>query len=454
MTKQKIFENLIAMRAENEKNSAICERAVSVEDYSHLVIKGSDGDIWTDAFQTAINENSHIFIPSSQSPYIIDKTLLVPSNRFIEAEKGAVIRQAKGVTTLLVRNANNENGTKTPESFKAPDRNIRISGGRWEESRDSRAGYGQSGKYDENRSFYGVSACMFFNNICGLTLENMTFSHAGGFSIQLGNLKNVCVENITFDSCFADGVHVNGNIENILIRNISGCVGDDLVAFNMYDWQDSSVDFGPIKCAWCENVASSENSIYKSFRILPGIYYYEDGKSVDCSLSDAVFKGIRGVKTVKLYFQTPAYDITAEREPGDCGSADNIYFEDISLDLDEPCDKFPVYTSSDPVLGSIAGFEIGANIKDIYFENIKMTLHREKYPMSFFACAGPKSCRIENLEIFDPEISCTVKNIHLKDVFVNGETENLSEYIHEIDFADYYGDGKAVGKGIIENITL
>ncbi len=294
---------------------------------------------------------------------------------------------------------------------------------------------------------------MFFNNIKGLTLENMTFSHAGGFSIQLGNLKNVVVRNIEFINGFRDGVHVNGNTENIFIKDIRGQVGDDLVAFNMYDWQNSSVDFGPIKTAWCENVVSDSESQYKSFRILPGTYRYDDGTSVDCSIHDAVIKNISGIKTVKLYFQTPRYELDARREEGDTGSADNLYFENIRIDLTEPVDKLKPYMGSDPITGSIAGFEIGANIGNIYFENVDVTLYREKFPMSYFICVGPKSVRMGNLELFDPEISCRVENIHLKNVSVNGgNTEDSKKYIHEITFDDIYGDGRAVGNGTVCSI--
>lgn len=35
---------------------------------------------------------------------------------------------------------------------------------------------------------------------------------------------------------------INGNTMNLLCRDIKGQVGDDLVALNACDWQDSSVD--------------------------------------------------------------------------------------------------------------------------------------------------------------------------------------------------------------------
>ena len=450
MTKEQIFEKLISMKQNNIDCSQKDKDGVLLIDYSHLVKTDENGlSIWTEAFQRAIDENSSIIIPASDTPYYIDKTITVPSDRYIDAT-GAVIRLCEGVKTLLLRNRNNENGTYERETFSSPDKNIYITGGIWEESLGSKGGYGSSGMYDEERSYFGVSTCMFFNNSENVTLENLTFSHAGGFSVQIGNCKNVVLENIEFKKCFADGLHINGNTENIYINNVRGQVGDDLVAFNMYDWQNSSVDFGPIKTVWCENLELSPDSRYKALRILPGIYTYADGSSVDCSLCDAVIKSVKGIKNFKLYFQTQKYNINEAREAGDTGSGDNIYFEDIAVDLDEPVDKLREYLESDPVTGSIAAFEVGANIGNLYFENINVTLHKEKFPMSFFLTVGPKSARKGEYELFNPEINSMVENLYLKDVFVNGE--DASDYIRQIEFDDIYKDGTATGKGVIKNI--
>ena len=456
MTKDEIFKKLISMRQCVYSNSKKEVEGVSVTMYSSFVRTDNEGiRIWSDAFQAAINENECIVIPASDEPYYIDKTITVPSNRCIEALDGAVIRLKKGTKTLLLRNENNEDGTHIRETFQTPDTNICIIGGRWEEEFDVRAGYGQSGMYDAERSYYGVSTCMFFNNAKNLILKNLVFSCTGGFAIQMGNAKNIVIEDIKFEKCFADGLHINGNTENVFIKNVRGQVGDDLVALNMYDWQNSSVNFGPIKTVWCEALELDAESKYKALRIEPGTYYYDDGSAVNCSLNDAVFRDVKGINTFKLYFQTPRYNVDEEREPGDTGTGDNIFFENITINLNEPIDKLKDYVESNPITGSIACFEVGANIGNLFFENINVTLHRDKYPMSFFLCVGPKSIRDGKMEIFDPEINSTVENVYLKNISVNlGNTENAKEYIHQIRFDDIYGDGTSTGRGIIKNIIL
>lgn len=78
-----------------------------------------------------------------------------------------------------------------------------------------------------------------------------------------------------------------------------------------------------------------------------------------------MIRNVKGINTYKFYFQTPRYqlgDAPAAGEPGNCG---NLYFENIEIGSVEPVDKLPEYLESDSVKGSIAGFELGANIESI-----------------------------------------------------------------------------------------
>ena len=440
MTFGEIRERAAHMRAQNLAAAARLTDRVSAEDYRAQVRLARQGgetiEIWTDAFNRALREHEVLVIPAREEPYYIDASIIMPSNRRIEAE-GARIRAVDGMDVLMLRSEHVRDGSRAPIAEGDADENISILGGRWEEPRTERAGYGRSGRIDEARSMHGVSTCMLFNNLSGLTLQHVTFSHCGAFAVQAGNLKNGVFEDVTFEHCFADGLHLNGNTDTVWIRDVRGYVGDDLVALNMYDWQDSSVNFGPTKTVWCENLTLSPESPYKALRIEPGVYYYDDGTSVDCSLHDAVFKNVRGVNTFKLYYQTPAYLVSESPERGGVGSGGDLYFEDIEIDLAAPIDRLPDYVNSDPVTGSFAAFELGSNLESLTLRNVRVRLHRDRYPMSFLVCAGPKSCRVGEKEIFDPYLSSETKRLVLEDITIDGEhPEDVASYVREIAFDD------------------
>ena len=445
---KKNIEDLLqnVAKTNQEMQDFLCDTA-SLTDYEPR------GEIWTEALQRALNEHEIVIIPANKAPYLIDGSITIPSNRRIIAKDGATIRLVQGTRVLMLRNESTADGTYAP--VNAPrDYNISIEGGLWEDWCPYRMGYGNSGMYDSKRSFFGVSTLMLFNNLNNLTLKNMTFKNCGGFAVQLGDISQVIIENITFVECYADGIHVNGNTESIHIKNVRGEVGDDLVALNMFDWQDSSINFGPCNNVICEDLELSKSSNYKALRIEPGIYTYKSGEQVDCALTNAIIRRVVGIKTFKLYCQTPPYAPEIGPEPADVGSGDNIFFEDISVDLDAPIDPLDEYLNSHPVKGTIAAFELGLNAKNIYFKNIDVTLHKENYPFSYFICIGPKSVRFKDgREVFDPYFSSTVQNVHLEGITVNGEKpKDISPYVKEIVFDKLYEDIPSSGKGKINNI--
>lgn len=456
MAKKKIYDKLTRTEISLKGILPAEEEYVDIHEYSGYIRINSQGqEIWTDAIQAALREQKAIYIPKKDEPYYMDGSVIIPSGRHIRADENAVIRQLEGIKVLMFRNEHTVDGTDCPPDGKDRDSDISITGGRWEESWTFRAGYGKSGMYDENRSFYGVSTCMLFNNIESLSLRNMTFAHTAGFAVQAGEMTNAIFENITFESCYADGLHINGNSENLIIRNIAGEAGDDLVALNMYDWPNSTVNFGPVRTVLCENLRLAPESSYKALRIAPGMHYYADGSCIDCRAEDFIIKNVSGIRTFKIYLQTPPYQIGEEPKREMVGSGDNLFFEDITIDLKLPVDKFEEYLTSHRIRGAFAGFEIGANIGNISFENINIRLYREKYPMSFLACVGPKSIRTEKgMEIFDPYVDCKVKKVYAENITVNGEqVRNIRPYLHEIIFEDVYGDGLATGRGVFEEIV-
>ncbi len=445
--------------------------AVSLLDYKDLCVPASHGNrtvsSWSDALETALQEHDHIYIPASTEPYFFHRTVVIPSCRYLECDPDATLALTYPAKTVLFRNAHIVDGTHIPEDAQdiPRDHDIYLTGGRFVDPHLSRAGYGSSGMLDPEgytSRFHGVSTMLFFNHTDRLYIARATFVHCAAFAVQCGDIVDAAFCDIAFEGCFADGIHIGGNCRNLCIRAIRGTVGDDLVALNLYDWQNSSVNFGPMDSVWCENLRQSPESPYKAMRIEPGIYRYDDGSTVDCALTNAVIENVRGVRTFKLYFQTPRYFVKREEpESGVPGSGDWLYFRDIDVDLSTPIDRLPDYENSDPTTGTIAAFEVGANIGHMTLADIRLTLHRDKYPYSYLIAVGPKSVRLdrgtpEESEIFDPQITCTVRELTLQNIEINGERlllSSIAPYIREIRFDDVYNDATATGHGEIESVT-
>ena len=450
-TKEEIRRSLSVMRERNLRLSTVLSKSASVFDYASLVRINKHGySVWTAAFQKAIDENEIIVIP--ESTYYVDETLVIPSNRKIIAN-GAHIKKVPEMNTLLLRNEHLRDGSFFKIDGSDADENIFIQGGIWEDT--GREWTFHHGLYDKENSMVGVSACMCFTNIRALTVSDVKIIRAGGFGIQVGNLTDGIIENVTFEKTVADGVHINGNVKNVIVKNVSGSVGDDIVALNMYDWFASSVCFGPIENVICENITLSEDGRYKAIRILPGKYFYKDGTKSDCYIKDVIIKSVRGVNTFKFYFQTPPYKIGDNPEPGESGHGDNLFIEDVELDLYKPIDGFSEYLEGDTVLGTFAAFEFGSCFGRVELSDIKLKLYKDKFPTSYIAAIGPKSIRRDGKEIFDPYINSSVDELVLKNVCVNGETlnsENCEKYIKEITFKNLYGECGGTYRGEFKRI--
>ena len=457
--KREIYQTAAAMKKHVADKTASLQDAVTLSTYSHLTKKTAEGTVWTRALQTALREHKTVIIEPSDEVYFIDGTVTIPSDRRIEAV-GATVRLTADCELLMLRNEHTRDGTHMPIDRTDKDSNISIHGGRWEESRTKRAGYGASGRYvprledDARRPFYGVSTCMLFNHMENLMLSDMTFAHTAGFAVQIGDLTNGVFENISFESCYADGLHINGGTKNLYISDIAGEVGDDLVAFNAYDWQDSSVNFGAIETVFCQNLTLSKTSRYKAIRMESGIYRYDDGSTVDCGLFNMIVKNVQGIRTFKLYLQTPPYALGEEPEWSGIGAIDHIFFEDISIDLAAPIDNFGSYKAQDPIRGAFGAFELGAKIGYLSFENIDLILYPEEWRYGYLLTIGPKSVCINGKEFFDPYVSSFAETLEFENIRINGEDpERPLRFIKEIAFDDINGDGRSTGNGEIANIV-
>ncbi len=427
-------------------------KEINVKELFSLAVKPyKDGKIWSDAFSFALKNYEKIIIPEGR--YYIDRSLVVSSTTQIIADEKAEIILVKGTKTLLLRNESVIDGSNEKIPPTAPvDLSISVCGGVWGEENEERLGYGASGCYDENDSFKGVSTCFLFSGVENLTLKNLVFRSTAGFAVQLGRVNGFSIENIRFEKCFADGLHINGGVKNGLVKNLSGHTEDDLIALNAYDWDNSSINFGCIENLVVDGVHSeSGRNAHKSFRIQPGIYPYKNDEKEDCYVKNLTVKNVSGVTTFKMYLQTPAYTDLPEKDVG-VGSMENLLFENISADTSEPVDKQPNYLGGNTVTGNFATFEIGSNVKNMRLFNVSVKLDRKKYPNAYFMSVGPKTQYIEekHLELFDPYVFATAENVAYKKIYINGEEiDDLSPFIKQVEFDNLYSSKMPFGKGRI-----
>lgn len=428
----------------------------NINDYSDLLkTTYKNGFIWSDAFNTALKSGGEIYIP--KGIYYIDKPLILNSGTTVVADEKAEIILINGVKTLLLRNKNVINGTDIKIADDAPvDDDITVCGGVWAEENTERLGYGLSGCFDENDSFKGVSTCFLFSGVNNLTLKNIVFKSTAGFACQIGRINGFLIENIAFENCFADGLHVNGGVKNGVIKDLSGYTEDDLVALNAYDWDNSTINFGCIENVVVDGVKSINGaSAHKSFRIQPGVYPYKNGEKEDCYIKNLTVKNVSGVTTFKMYLQTPAYTELPEKNIG-VGRIENVFFENITADTTSPLDKQPNYLNGDRVAGNFATFEIGSNLKNMRLCNVSVRLDKQKYPCSYLITVGPKSQFIKekHLELFDPYVFATAENITYDKIFINGEEiDDLSPYIKQVEFDNLYPSALPFGKGKIISVS-
>ncbi len=443
-----------------EAAQAKLKDACSLADYARLVKVVNGTNVWTAALQAAVREHEIVRIPAAAKPYYIDATVLLPSNRRIEA-KGATVTLLPGTCVLMLRNENAPDGTLAPIPEGKRDRNIAIEGGRWEDWTRKRRGYGGTGRFDlgprKIGAHYGVSTLFYFGNCDEVSVRNVTFAHTSGFSVQAGDGARHRYEHIRFEMCYADGLHLNGNLSEVHVRDVRGCVGDDLVALNAYDWLNSSINFGPQKNILCEDLELIGGG-YPAIRIQPAKYKYADGSIVDCAISDVIFRRVKGIMTFKMYLQTPRYKIGTKPEWSAVGSGGNLFFEDIEIDLQRPIDCMGQYKDSEPLRGHFGAFEFGADLSSVHFKNIDITFHLDKYPLSHLAVVGPKSCFFPGtdgqpgLEIFDPYVSCKVGRVTVEGLKVQGTAPR--ELVRATVFKDINHDGNSSGRGIIEKLDI
>jgi hypothetical protein len=111
--KHQIMQAAFAAKARNEAEIASLTDSVSLLEYASLMREGEHGQIWTEALQAALDAHEIVVIPASEEISWIDSTVIIPSNRRIEAS-GATIRLVPEYPYIMLRNEHLGDGTYAP----------------------------------------------------------------------------------------------------------------------------------------------------------------------------------------------------------------------------------------------------------------------------------------------------------------------------------------------------
>jgi len=266
------------------------------------------GEIWTDAFQMALDERKLVSIPAREQPYYLDGPLVLRSGDSIKADPDAEIRLVPGTNTCMVRNENIVGfaDQAVPRGLQ-PDTDIVVEGGIWTTLATSKKEAngnlrGRSAKGNPVPNTHGV---ILLHNVSRIAVRDITIRQSKAFGVHLGNVTDFVVDGVTLDRHRRDGVHVNGPASHGIIRNVGGTSHDDTVALNAWEWQNYAPSFGPIHHVRIERIAGSvaDGPSANSIRLLPGVKQFADGKTLDCSIHDISLKQLTDIREFKLYDQ-------------------------------------------------------------------------------------------------------------------------------------------------------
>ena len=214
----------------------------------------------TAAIQELIDSGRcEVTLPAPEKYYLISKPLELPSDFRLVLPRFAKIRLADGANCAMLRNKVVYDYAKrlSKEVYDVPlqahlwgyvddfspnhpCRNIEVCGGVWDCNNQAQIPNHEYSKDFSAREFCGYG--MFFYNVTGLTLRDMTLKDPQRYAVTLATVSYFTVENIVFDfnkgnpyPINMDGIHLDGNCHYGVMRNLKGTCYDDLIALNAHE---------------------------------------------------------------------------------------------------------------------------------------------------------------------------------------------------------------------------
>ena len=268
----------------------------------------ADGSV---RLQALLDKGGEVRFPAGE--FTVDKTLVVRPGTHLVCAPGFRARLADGANCAILANADAKTNLVA---------DISVEGGLWDGNNvhQDRAKYSEAGHTPPLR--YGArkyGQLIAFSGVKGLRLKGLTVKDPQGFSIQLTDVEDFAVEDITFDcndrTGNEDGVHVNGFARHGVIRGIRGHTNDDLVALNS-DEGDFRTGDCTIEDVHIEDLDGGERG-YTGVRLL----------SRHAHVRNVTIRNVRG----KFQFNAVSFTHWAGEnyEPG-MGHFDNILIEDVT----------------------------------------------------------------------------------------------------------------------------
>jgi acetyl esterase/lipase len=388
------FQSLVRMESWNEQwpdaSGKVETRKVTAE-------------VWTQAMQASLDAQGTLHIPARAQPYYIDAPLVLKSGHKLSADPTAEIRLKPDSNTCMVRNEHVVTLNTKPVPADQPcDADITIEGGVWSTLANAASlngnRLGLSAKADPAFGTHGV---ILLQNVRHVSVKNLTIRQSRPFGVHLANAREFRIENITLEETRRDGVHVNGPASDGLIRGVRGDPHDDNVALNAWEWKNYAPSYGPIERIVIEDITGAPEGVSstRAIRLLPGVKRFPDGSTLDCPISDVTLRRITDIREFKLYDQPNLELGRANDFSVGVGTLKNITFE--KLTLRQP-GVIQVHAHTDRL-----------TVRDVRLLFPATTGYHlvELGPLSQTYKAGRSEDPAKWVEIFSPDLDCTVRNV-------------------------------------------
>lgn len=374
-------------------------------------------EVWTQAMQASLDAQGTLHIPARAQPYYLDGPLVLKSGQKLCADPTAEIRLKPDTNTCMVRNEHVVTLNTKPVPADQPcDADISIEGGVWSTLANAVSLNGnQLGLSAKTDPAFGTHGVILLQNVRRVSVKNLTIRRSRPFGVHLANAKEFRIENITLEETRRDGVHVNGPASDGLIRGVRGDPHDDNVALNAWEWKNYAPSYGPIERIVIEDITGAPEGVAsaRAIRLLPGVKRFPDGTTLACPIADITLRRITDIREFKLYDQ-PNLELGRTNDFSVAiGTLKDIRFE--KLTFNNP-GKIEVHADTD-----------GLTVEDVRVRHpITPDWHLLAVgPLSVTYKRGGPAAPEKWVEIFSPDLDCTVRNLKVTGVRTQDSPNDL-----------------------------